>query len=442
VLLNVKGYTDVLVINLGDRTGVWGDTAQAVLLLSSVVNTVAVGPASAALARAQRRALRYRARCLQDMRPDHELRVLVCVHGVIDVHPMLTLAYLASRTAGALLAVHLLHLVELVTARKYAITSQLYSAGRSKDDDDEWGYARDVERVAAAVACFTYDHAVPVRQVTAISTIASMDADVLNGVDDARASIVLVPFHKELRYDGRMVCRRMGRRHLNQRILARAPCTVGIFVERRFFEPVVPGGAEQQAVVQQVAAVFLGGADDREAVAFAARLAGHPWVSVTVCRLRPAPGFPIVAGEETALDDAFMADLHERFVAPEKLSYTERYVSNGAETVNALSSMAREFAVFVVGKASGGGAGTEAMTCGMGDWDDDCPELGAIGELLASDDVAGACSVLVLQHHRVHPSDKMRTWKNASSSAGSATDDAVVDIYKDPTASVFTSQAK
>ncbi|KAL6912384.1 hypothetical protein ACP4OV_001189 [Aristida adscensionis] len=400
VLLNVKGYSDILAISFGDKVGVWGETAQVVLLLSSIINTLMAGPASAAIVRQHRRASRYRSRCLQDLRVDHELRLVVCVHDAAGVHPALALADLSKGTA--LLAVYLLHLVELATSRKYAITRQLLLQQEDDADaDDEWGYAREIEQVAAAVAAFTYDNAMPVRQMTAISNLASMDADVRNGVDDARASLLIVPFHKEQRYDGRMVCRRDGRRLLNQRLLHRPPCTVGILVERRHQHR-----AAAAADRHQVAALFLGGPDDREAVAYAARLAAHPAVSVTVCRfLLPSPSAP--PDEE---DEEFMAELHAASVLPGLVSYAETYVSNGAETVTALSSMAGTYSLMVVGKASSG-AGAEAMTTGMGDWDDDCPELGPVGELLASDDLQGGGSVLVLQQHSVHRRRRMRTWK-------------------------------
>ena len=72
---------------------------------------------------------------------------------------MLTLANLSK--GSALLPVYLLHLVELVTSRKYAITHQLYHA-REGGDEDEWGYAREIDQVAAAVAAFTFDNAVHV----------------------------------------------------------------------------------------------------------------------------------------------------------------------------------------------------------------------------------------------------------------------------------------
>ncbi|XP_006649216.1 cation/H(+) antiporter 15-like [Oryza brachyantha] len=407
-LLNVKGYCDILAINFGNEAGIWGETAQVVLLLSSILNTFMAGPASAAIVRQQRRASRYRSRCLQDLKVDHELRVLVCVHGAGGVYSMLTLAELSKGTAP--LAVYLLHLVELMAARKYAIT-HLYHDGDGDDDGDEWGYAREIEQVAATVNAFTYDAAVPVRQMTAISSLGSMDADVRNGIEDSRASLVIVPFHKEQRYDGRMVCRREGRRQLNQRILQHAPCTVGILVERRLAGDVDKGVAE---AMSHVVAVFLGGPDDREAVAYATRLAAHPSVSVTVARFLPAragkeDGSEMAVGEEA--DEEFMADVCERLVVPGQVEYMERYVSNGAETVNALSGMVGTYSMFVVGKGGGGAAG---MTSGMGGLlEEECPELGPVGEVLSSDDftACGTVSVLVLQQHHSQ-SHRMRRWNH------------------------------
>uniref|UniRef100_M8CJI7 K(+)/H(+) antiporter 13 n=1 Tax=Aegilops tauschii TaxID=37682 RepID=M8CJI7_AEGTA len=452
-LLNVKGYSDILAINLADKSNVWGDTAQVVLVVASIVNTFMAGPASAAIVRQQRRAFKYRSHCLQELRLEQELRVLVCVHGAGGVQAMLTLAEL-SKGSSAPVAVYLLHLVELQTARKYAIThlynNQSLDSKEEEEEDARWGYSWEMEQVPAAVPAFsTYDAAVPVpvRQMTAISSLASMDEDVRNGVEDARASLVIVPFHKEQRYDGRRVSRRGGdgRRQLNQRILQRARCTVGILVERRL--PSIPGISaaptpmperdldldhdhdleeesgrasvqQEEEAMHQVVAVFLSGADDREAVAYATRLSAHPSVSVSVSRfmLPEESRTRMRMSEEEAEDEEFMAEVRARFVSPGQVTYTERYVSNGVETLESLSSMVGECSLFVVGRGGGeggGGAARNTMTRGMAGLEveeEECPELGAIGEVLASDDFLGcSASVLVLQQHKLHR--RMRTWK-------------------------------
>ncbi|CAO2047775.1 unnamed protein product [Urochloa humidicola] len=453
-LLNVKGYSDILAINFGNKVHVWGEPVQVVLLLSSIINTFMAGPASAAIVRQQRAAFQYRSRCLQDLRVDDELRVLVCVHSAGGVHPALTIASLSKGSGTLPVPVYLLHLVELVTSRKYAITHQLYHARDGGDgDEDEWGYAREIEQVAAAVAAFTYDNALPVRQMTAISNLASMDTDVRHSVEDSSAYLLIMPFHKEQRYDGRMVSRGEGRRQLNQRILQRQLCTVGILVERRFAQ-------EVSGEHFQVMALFFGGADDREAVAYATRLATQPTARVTVCRFLLPSGKGLLGknqetAEEAMLDEEFMADMYGRFVAPGVVAYMERSVSNGAETVSALSSMVGMCSLFVVGKGGKEAASGDraVMTSDMGDWDEECPELGPIGELLASDDLAGCGSVLVLQQHNVsRPKQRMRAWNNPNNNQQhhhhhpqaqyyqlDAADDAVVDILAGPSSYTATS---
>lgn len=300
--------------------------------------------------------------------------------------------------------------------------------------------------MVAAVDRFTNDTVVVVRQMTAISSLVSMDADVCNGVEDTRASLVIMPFHKEQRYDRRMVCRREGRRELNQRILQRAPCTVGVLVERRLGtitiaerQSMTEGNqseaadpeAEGSAPAHNVVALFLGGPDDREAVAYATRLAAHPSVSVTVSRFLPEGASMdattearsmmststdnsgcdddhitvTVVGEsdeEGMADEEFMADFYIRFVEPGHVSYTERYVRNGVGMVESLWSMVGMYSLFIVGKGGGGGAAAAEMTKGMGGLNEECPELGPIGDFLSSDDLLGyGASVLVLRRHNV-----------------------------------------
>ncbi|CAM0957474.1 unnamed protein product [Alopecurus aequalis] len=450
-LLNVKGYADILAINLGDSTGIWNSASQGVLLMSSIINTFMAGPASAAIVRQQRRTFQYRSHCLEHLKVDQELRVLVCVHDAGSVHAMLTLAELSKGATPV--AIYLLHLIELMSSRKYAITHLYHTSDGVDDQDDDsgrWGYAREIDQVVSAVNGFTNDTVLLVRRMKAISSLESMDADVCNGVEDARAALVIVPFHKEERYDGRMVCRRDGRRELNQRILERAPCTVGVLVERHHRtiaerQPTVTEGSadDPAAEAHNVVAVFLGGPDDREAVAYATRLAAHPSASVMVSRFLPAGAsvnssmdvrptmlisarrgdddhrVTVVVGEEeeeAMADEEFMADFYARFVAPGHVSYTERYVSNGPELVEALGSMAGMYSLFVVGKGGGGGAAAAQMTSGMGGClYEECPELGHVGDLLSSDDLAGCCaSVLVLRQHNVRqrtrgdPNDVLR----------------------------------
>lgn len=79
----------------------------------------------------------------------------------------------------------------------------------------------------------------------------------------------------------------------------------------------------------------------------------------------------------------------------ESFSYIEKAVNNGEETVAAIRALDNIHDLFVVGR---GGGLISPLTAGLNEWSE-CPELGVIGDLLASADFAAAVSVLVVQQY-------------------------------------------
>lgn len=90
-------------------------------------------------------------------------------------------------------------------------------------------------------------------------------------------------------------------------------------------------------------------------------------------------------------------------MASGKVGYVEKLVGNGQETLETLKAMEEMFSLFIVGK---GARGSSPMTTGMSDWEE-CPELGTVGDLLASSELSINASVLVIQQHR-HSSNDIR----------------------------------
>ncbi|KAG5104601.1 hypothetical protein JHK82_041571 [Glycine max] len=77
------------------------------------------------------------------------------------------------------------------------------------------------------------------------------------------------------------------------------------------------------------------------------------------------------------------------------LAEDKRVVNNGEETVAAIRSINNVNDLFIVGR----GQGTMSpLTDGLTDWSE-CPELGAIGDLLASSDFETTASVLVMHQY-------------------------------------------
>lgn len=90
-----------------------------------------------------------------------------------------------------------------------------------------------------------------------------------------------------------------------------------------------------------------------------------------------------------------------RYVASGRVAYIEKHVYNGAETSSYLKDILDMYTMFIVGK---GGRRQTTITTGLNDWEE-CPELGTVGDLLASSDFDESGSVLVVQQHNCKNDD-------------------------------------
>lgn len=190
-------------------------------------------------------------------------------------------------------------------------------------------------------------------------------------------------------------------------MLRSAPCSVGILVDRGLglIEKI-----SRSYVSLNVAVIFIGGKDDREALAYAGRVARHPGVKLTVIRFlvetnlestgRRAGNYRVNIAEqeeEMKLDDECFAEFYERHVAGGHVAYTEKHHANSAETYSTLRSLEGNYALIIVGR---GGRVNSPLTVGMSDWEQ-CPELGPIGDVLSGSDFSVKTSVLIIQQHSV-----------------------------------------
>lgn len=159
-----------------------------------------------------------------------------------------------------------------------------------------------------------------------------------------------------------------------------------------------------------VAILFFGGPDDREALSYAWRMSDHPGISLTVLRFVSSEdaaeggnggnNFGMLSVEtdverEKQMDESFISDFRMRYANDDSVAYIEKVVNNGEETVAAIRSMDDIHDLFIVGRGQGT---TSPLTAGLTDWSE-CPELGVIGDLLASSDFAATASVLVVQQY-------------------------------------------
>ncbi|KAL6340449.1 hypothetical protein AAG906_006113 [Vitis piasezkii] len=375
----------------------WSAKANNLLLITIMINTVIVGPVVALIVSRETKSFGYCHVPFERQDPERELRILACVHGPRHVPTMARIIQSSNGAQSTPISPFLMHLIELPEKTK---TNLMYN----QLQDDEL-------KINDIVDAFFAETGIMTRQLKVVSPFATMYEEVCNGAEDLRASIILLPFHKHQRIDGKMESGKEGVRITNQKVLRHATCTVAILVDRGFWLVGAPQGLGFE-VPQHVAILFFGGPDDREALAYGRSMGMHPHVNLTVIRFLPESSKDHDAGmriasyrdevlmsipgreNENEEDNAFLANFYNRYVTSGRVGYVEKYVDNGEQTVNALRQMGDMYSLFIVGK---GGRGQCPITIGMSDWEE-CPELGTVGDLLASADFDG--SVLVIQQHR------------------------------------------
>ncbi|KAJ1266428.1 hypothetical protein BS78_08G150300 [Paspalum vaginatum] len=385
-LMNTKGLVELIVLNIGKDRKVLNDESFAILVLMALFTTFITTPVVMALYKPARRVAPYKRRTVECAPGDagSELRVLACFHSNRHIPTLLNLVEASRGTAHRRLTMYAMHLVEL-SERSSAIS--LVQRARRDGMPFFNGKEQRTEQRVVAFEAFEQLSSVRVRAMTAISDLDTIHRDVIDSAADKRAAIIIMPYHKALHHDGHFQSLGSAYHAINKRVLREAPCSVGILVDRG-----LGGHAQVSAknVSFSVAALFFGGPDDREALAYATRMAEHPGVAVTLARFHPEPGRRLQrSDEEAAADEAAVEAFKEkmgavkdgsvRFEEPE--AYTREQV---LETIESLSG----FNVFVVGRMP--------PTAPLVDKSD---ELGPVGSYLVSPGFGTSASVLVIKRY-------------------------------------------
>ncbi|KAG9459513.1 hypothetical protein H6P81_004021 [Aristolochia fimbriata] len=407
LLLNVKAHLNIMFMGIFARRGVWSNDDQMVLLIPTLLCTVVAGPLVGWILKGERRTMKLGKVGLEYAPLEGELHIVSCIYAPRHVPAMLNLIE-ASRWGEGTVKASVIHLIQLT--EKMA-TTLLYHQ-RPEDEDDE--NDEDGRHIGDAVDSFSGKTGLCVVLHHACFAFEGMHKDVCKIAEREFPSMVVVPFHKHVRVDGRIEVTNEGYQIANNKILEKAYCTVGVLLDRGFGGLVYTLDASSDPFGVGVLVVFLGGADDREAAAFAGKLAYHPRMSVVLMRFLPAAkeeakvneASPLAGENEEVIlsiperaedkerDGQFLASFHERYVASGLVTYIEKRVHGGIEIAMTLSSMKGEYTLFVVGRGKHDESST--MTTGLRDFED-YSHLGPIGSLLASQEFIGQGSVLVVQ---------------------------------------------
>ncbi|XWS77402.1 hypothetical protein CRYUN_Cryun01aG0258400 [Craigia yunnanensis] len=342
---------------------------------------------------------------LQWLYPSSELRILLCVHGPHNLPSTINLMEISRGAPEPGLFVHVTDMIEL-TDQIAATLVPGEGVDNMTTTDTSVTEMRDQISHAFQAYIEENDGGITLSRMLALSTFSGMAQDLSVLAEDLMVSLILLPFHKRLNADGTLDGGHPGFRYVNRKLLRNAPCSIGILVDRGF------GFTEKisRSSVSKVAIIFIGGKDDREALAYAGRVAWHPGVKLTVIRFlvdKNSENAPRRVNhrvsmaeqeEEMRLDDECFAQFYERYVAGGKVAYMEKHLANSSETYTNLRSLEGQYSLIIVGR---GGRVNTVLTLGLNDWQQ-CPELGPVGDVLSGSGFQCDTSILIIQQHSIN----------------------------------------
>lgn len=316
-----------------------------------------------------------------------ELRILACVHRHDEALAAIKLLEVSNPTRESPISAYALNLVELLgRASPLLINHSLgqkgsSSSSRSQPTIDSFTYLETQNRGLVNVQVFT-----------AFSLPKYMHQDICSLAFDKMASLIILPFHRKWNYQGQMILDSSMFRSINRFVLEMAPCSVGILVDRRKLRHTSPVDSE----FYRIAVIFLGGDDDREALAYAKRMAHSPTVQLTVLQLVSEDDKKSENKWEAMLDSESLRDIKILISTRDNIVLQEETVNDGGDTASLIQEMQDSFDLIIVGRRH---KDLRALQ-GLAQWSE-LPELGIVGDLLSSPDICKPVSVLVVQQQLV-----------------------------------------
>ncbi|KAL6967762.1 hypothetical protein U1Q18_033573 [Sarracenia purpurea var. burkii] len=336
-------------------------------------------------------------RAIQYTPPNTELHIVACIHDQESVTGFVNLLKVSNPTASSPFCVYALRLIEF--------------AGRAAPvfiDHDNQTQAFEhtsYNPIHNALKLFqeSYCDFVKFHLFTSVSPIRTMYQDICELALTKKVTLIILPFRKDSLDSRTEVVNDGGIQSVNTNVLSHAPCSVGILVDKGSFRTQIANYSMRRSS-HHFAVLFFGGADAREALAYADKMAGNSEVSLTVVRFLSHNGDGDNAMEKK-LDDGVVTWFWVKNEGNERVIYKEVVVRNGEETVAAIQAMNRSeyYDLWIVGRKQGI---NPVLIEGMSSWSQNL-ELGVIGDLVTSDDFRSNASVLVVQQQVLRAQERV-----------------------------------
>ncbi|KAJ6976018.1 hypothetical protein NC653_031751 [Populus alba x Populus x berolinensis] len=394
LVMSCQGISDVLLVQHGHLTFLFDRQMYSMMVINMLFVSGTFTPVIKFLYDPSRHYKASNKRTIHHTCLNMEFRVLAGIYHQDSTPSMIRLLEISNPTAKTPMCCYIVHLVQLVGSLSPLFMYHEPGATAKLP-------TKDCGRIINAFRLYEQESNgnVIVNLFTSISPFASIHEEVCRLAVEKRTSVVIVPFHMQWRLHG--IEDITEARAVNRHILAKAPCSVGILVDRDTLS------ASKHHFVYKIGIIFVHGRDDREALAYGLRMAKHAKVSLTVIHLiDPAEG--AVQSLDMDLDDDIITEFKAACAGKNRHSYITEFVKDSVELITVIRSVQNSYDLILVGRHH---RSFSPIFVGLTEWNE-FPELGFLGDVLASSDSQCQVSVLVVQQQVYRAGDRMNSAKN------------------------------
>ncbi|KAF7809572.1 cation/H(+) antiporter 15-like [Senna tora] len=404
LLLNTKGVLALLMLSIALERKVLSEVAFSVMMCAIFIMTIAV-PLLINTIYKPRKWYRYRQNTIEKLRMDAELRVLTCIHNNLHATSMVNFLRATRIMPLHVFGVHLVESIEHNAAMLYVADMEhpIPTSSRPQDLTQSQAELKSITNTFSTL--IEKGNNVKLETSNVVSAFETIHKDIFNLAKQKGTSLILLPFHKRQSLTGHLETTNEAYRGINLNVLRDSPCSVAIFIDR--------GIGSLSKTNLRILMLFVGGPDDREALAIAWRMARHAGNHLLMVRI-------LLLGEAAEIDISEEEDENQwlpsivnheerqkkhddecvnsfRFKAVcnnDSITYSEKKVHSGDELTSLLHELDNDkYDLYIVGQGSGRNS---LFFSKLLEWSDN-PELGVIGDMVASNSFGTKSSLLVVQ---------------------------------------------
>ncbi|CAB82285.1 putative transporter protein [Arabidopsis thaliana] len=376
-IVNIQGLYDVQIYKQNFNYTKISSKSFGAMVMSATVNSTIFIVIVKKLYQTMSKRNPYKRRTVQHCRVEAPLRILTCFRNREAVRPVLDLVELSRPAIGSPLSVFAVNLEEL---NNHSLPLLIHHT----QEISPFLVPSRRDQIVKAFHNFekTNQETVLIECFTAVAPRKTMHEDVCAIAFDQETDIVILTLDAGIELWERLLCRNL---------LHNCPCSVALFIDRgrlpdfRF----VP----LKKLTINIGAIFLGGPDDREMLAYATRLASHPSVELQVFRLVDQNGVSPLRDMVERNHDMRVINVFRKENSEKNIIFREVRIEEAVNLLDLLRKEGDDFDLMMVGIRH---EENLLMLEGLSEWSD-MKELGEVGDVLISKDLELSVSVLAVQ---------------------------------------------